>query len=119
STSYHIFARSDFVVSFLWSGTRIVLSSFPTRRSSDLAGTYSVVATNPVNGCTASASIVVTQNNTPPSLALTNAPALNCLTTTAQIFAASDSAVAFFWTGIRIVGSHTGNSITVNAAGTY
>src|SRR5437773_6942395 len=113
----------------------IGLYSFRTRCSSDLPGivgsntgacivvnapgAYVVVATSAISGCTSSMPIAVTQNVTPLRLSLTNAPLLNCLTTTAQIFATSDSGATFSWPGPGIIGVTNGNSITLNASGTY
>jgi len=63
---------------------------------------------------------VVTQNNTPPTITNASAPAtISCLTTMAQLCVHSDAGVTFNWTGPAIVGSATGDCITVSAPGNY
>ncbi len=43
-----------------------------------VAGTYVVTVTHPVTGCTASASIVITENKTLPIISIASAPQLTC-----------------------------------------
>lgn len=62
-------------------------------------GTYFVTVTNPVNGCTSTASAVVTQNTTQPTLTTTSAT-INCYNPSPQITATSQTQGATFsWTG--------------------
>src|SRR5207253_894490 len=71
-------------------------------------------------GCTASTSIVVTQNTAGPNLTISTAPLLTCINTTAILHALSiDTGLTFSWTGPGIVGTNIGATITINAAGVY
>ncbi|MBS1602431.1 MAG: T9SS type A sorting domain-containing protein [Bacteroidetes bacterium] len=86
-------------------------------------GTYTLTATDPTNGCTATASSVVTQNTTAPQGVTTSA-----LPATAQVTCAhptilltgssTTTGVTYSWTGPGIL-SASGASATVDAAGTY
>src|SRR5205814_1449912 len=94
NTSEQLTVQSAAGVTFMWMGPGITGSMTGNMITVNAAGTYTVVATNPANGCTASASLTVAQNNTAPVLSITNAPSLNCLTTSAQLFAHADSGAA-------------------------
>jgi hypothetical protein len=60
-------------------------------------GTYTVTATRVGNGCTATASIVVTQNIVAPVITITKSNDLSCLLTTATLSATSTIGTAFVW----------------------
>src|SRR5206468_1901818 len=119
NTSAQLTVQSASGVTFEWSGAGIVGSKTGNLININAAGTYTVIATNPANGCTATASLTVTQDITPPTLTLGNAPTLNCLNTSAQLTVQSATGITFEWSGAGIVGSKTGNMININAAGTY
>src|SRR5207244_12834730 len=104
TTSAQIFAHVDSGATLLWTGPGIVGGTTGTSITFNAAGTYTVVATGP-NGCTATASVTVTQDVTAPKLTLSNAPALNCLTTSAQLSAQTDENAIVYWTGPVIVGA--------------
>jgi gliding motility-associated-like protein len=80
-------------------------------------GTYTVTVTG-TNGCTATASSVITQNNTVP-IAGINPPSstvLNCLTTSINLTATGGG--NYSWSnGTSLVGSSA--TLSVNAPGTY
>ena len=79
------------------------------------AGTYTVTATDPANGCTASTSRTVTPNTTPPNVSLAVPAAFTCVTTSQTLTASSTTAGATFaWSG-----GGTGATKSVNTAGTY
>src|SRR5207248_614368 len=117
-TTAQIFATSDSGATFSWTGPGIVGSTSSNSITLNAAGNYTVIATG-ANGCTATASVTVTQNITAPVLACGSAPVLNCLITSTQISVQSGINNTYLWTGPGIVGSNTGSSITVNAPGTY
>jgi gliding motility-associated-like protein len=79
------------------------------------AGTYSVTATDPSNGCTASTSATVAQTATPPNVSIATPGVLTC-TTTAQTLSASSTTA-----GVTYAWSNGGTSITntITTAGTY
>lgn len=84
-------------------------------------GTYTLVATDPANGCTAQTTVTVTANAGPPNISVSNSPnttVINC----------NDSAIVLTgstttpntvdgWTGPS--GGIIGNPITVTAPGLY
>src|SRR5439155_16726576 len=119
ATTTQIFAHADSGSTFLWTGPGIVGSNTANGITVNAAGTYTVVATDPLSGCIATATIVVNQNVTTPVLTCGSSPVLNCLNATAQVCANAGSGNTFLWTGPGIIGSNTDNCITVNAAGTY
>jgi hypothetical protein len=86
-------------------------------------GTYTLTATDPANGCTATASSVVTQNTTAPGgLTTTADPAtaqITCTHPTVLLTGNSTTAgVTYSWAGPGIV-SVMGATATVNVGGTY
>src|SRR5204863_260176 len=78
------------------------------------AGAYSVTVTDPVNNCTASASVTVAQNITPPNVAIAPPADLTCTVTSVTLSASSTTpGVTYNW------GSVTTATNTVSAAGAY
>lgn len=89
-------------------------------------GFYTVVATNPVNGCTAiSTSVLVTDNTTPPmAFAGETAPMINCFNAPVQLNGSGSSFgnnITYLWTTYdgNIISGMFGLFPRVNAAGTY
>gem|GEM_PF-1257973 len=84
------------------------------------AGTYSVTATNPVNGCTTISSVVVSQNTAlPANVGASNTGPLTCTLTTATVSASSTTGGATYrWAGPGGFTS-TSASFTTATAGTY
>lgn len=82
-------------------------------------GTYTVTVTNPINGCTNTSSITITQNITPPSVSISTLPnttVLTCTNTSIALTASGGS--AYTWISL---GNNLGNNsnITVTTPGTY
>src|SRR5204863_193344 len=78
------------------------------------AGAYSVTVTDPVNNCTASASVTIAQNITPPNVAIAPPADLTCTVTSVTLSASSTTpGVTYNW------GSVTTATNTVTSAGTY
>lgn len=64
------------------------------------AGTYTVVVTNPENGCASTATAVVTLNTDLPTAAAVAGNALTCLQTTTTVGAVTNAATpAYLWQG--------------------
>ncbi|MDO6429447.1 hypothetical protein Q4E93_02530 [Flavitalea sp. BT771] len=66
------------------------------------AGTYTLTATNPANGCTASTAVVVTQNITPPNLApiAPSTATLTCANPSVTLTGVSSTGgVSYTWSG--------------------
>jgi gliding motility-associated-like protein len=59
-------------------------------------GTYSVTATNPADGCTASTSVNVAGNNNPPLVLIADPDTINCLNDTILLLAATDASIASY-----------------------
>ncbi|WP_192579011.1 SdrD B-like domain-containing protein [Fibrisoma limi] len=106
-------------VTYRWAGPggfTSTAASFTTAT----AGTYSVTATNPVNGCSAITSVVVSQNTTlPANVGASNTGPLTCTLTTATVSASSTTGgVTYRWAGPGGFTS-TAQSFTTATAGTY
>jgi hypothetical protein len=100
---------------YAWTGTGGFTAATATITVSN-AGTYSVVGTDG-NGYTASASVVITENKTTPTITVTPTTAeLTCTTPSTNITASGANTYA--WTG---TGGFTATTaiITVTNAGTY
>lgn len=103
--------------SFAWSGPN-GFSSNQQNPNVNAAGTYTLVVTNPTNGCTASATAVVTANTTPPS-AVVSAETITCADTLAQITTTTNANPASFaWSGPSGFSSTVQNP-EVTLPGTY
>ncbi|MDP4722759.1 MAG: gliding motility-associated C-terminal domain-containing protein [Crocinitomicaceae bacterium] len=101
---------------YSWSNGTSIVSTNATY-SATTPGTYTVTTTG-ANGCSANASITITQDITAPSIALstTNGSILNCSITTTTLSATG--ANSYSWSnGSSIVGSTA--SINVTTPGTY
>src|SRR5204863_243859 len=78
-------------------------------------GVYSVTVTDPVNNCTASASVTVNQNMTVPNVSIAPPADLTCSVTSVTLTASSSvTGVTYDWGG----GITTATN-TVTSAGTY
>ncbi len=104
---------------FAWSGP-VDISSSESQVEVTIGGTYTVVVTNPLNGCTTEAFIDVSQNVTEPQLTflLGGEGALSCAVPSLSITASSDVAATFVWNGPNTV-NETGASINVTEPGDY
>jgi len=100
---------------FAWSnGTNAASSTVST------ANTYTVTATDPANGCTASDVVNVTLNNTPPNVNAGVDQVLSCTSSTATLSGSSTTAgVSYAWSGPGIVSGGTTTAPNVNISGTY
>src|SRR5262249_31246188 len=104
-------------VSFHWTGPGGYTSNAQNPTVSN-PGTYIVTVTNPVNGCTSTASATVTQDITKPG-ANASGGTLTCTATAIQITSSSSTGgVTFSWTGPGGFTSKQQNP-TVTNPGTY
>ena len=100
-------------ISYAWSG-----GNTPTTASNALtsSGTYTVTVTN-ASACTATSSIIITENTTPPTAAITNnsgTTAITCTQTSISVTATGGG--TYTWSG----GATTNTAAnTFNTAGTY
>lgn len=85
-------------VTYTWSGPGNFSSNLPNPSVTN-PGTYTLVVTDPVNGCTSSTSVQVTQDPTVPSIAVA-ADSLTCSTPSVVLDATTNNTgVNFAWTG--------------------
>ncbi len=83
---------------YSWTGPGNFMSS-QQNPSVNTPGTYTLVVRNPVNGCTASATALVTQDPTVPDISV-QADSLTCTTTSVVLNASTMTPdVTFVWTG--------------------
>lgn len=109
---------------FAWTGAGLSNPNIanPTVGAASGGGSYTVVVTNPANGCTNQATVVVTINNIPPDVLIAPPPIIDCSTPGGQIVLSASSSVAgvqFAWTGAGIVSGANTASPTVNGTGPY
>ena len=105
---------------YVWSGTDITANGNTSTPTVGATGTYTVVVTNPANGCTISATVIVNNNIVPPNAVAGTPLTLTCATGSGVITASSSTAnVSYSWAGPNVVSGGTTSSATVNAAGTY
>ncbi len=109
---------------FAWTGPNNFMSSLQNP-TVDTAGTYNLVVTDTLNGCTSTAAAIVTMNNTPPTASAATPGNLNCSVLQMQLNGTGSSQGANFtyaWTatnGGNIVSGENSQTPLVNAAGTY
>ena len=107
STPSTTLTATGLATSYLWTG-----GSTASTLTVNVAGDYTVTATG-ANGCTATASVAVSLNNTIPSVTISGNTALSC-TTPSTTLVASGTHPSYVWTG-----GTTGNSLEVTTAGTF
>lgn len=101
-----------------WSGPNGFTSTSFTP-SVSAPGTYTLTVTGP-NGCTASDTVVVNQDTTPPNASAGPSKELSCAVTSVTLEGSSSTAGATFsWSGPGIVSGGNTATPTVNTAGTY
>jgi hypothetical protein len=87
-------------VSYNWAGPNIVSGGNTASPSVNASGTYTVIVTNPINGCTNTATVLVNTDNTIPDLTATSNLTLSCYDITDTLFANSSiSGVSYSWAG--------------------
>ena len=102
---------------FNWSGPNGFGSSQASPSVTD-SGTYILTVTDPSNGCTATASVVVTTNNTLPSISATSSsPLINCIITNIALIGSSTTpGTTLTWSDANGVIS---NPASISSAATY
>jgi gliding motility-associated-like protein len=107
-------------VNYSWSGSGIVSGSGTASPVVNAAGTYTMTVTDPVNGCSSTDTVVVTNNSTVPDINAGSGQTINCAITSVNLSGSSvTSGATFNWAGPGIVSGGTTATPTVNAAGTY
>ncbi len=110
-------------INYAWvasNGGHIVSGANTLTPSVNQCGTYTLTVTNTTNGCTASASTVVTCNTAPPNASATGGT-INCVISTVTLMGSSTTPnVTYSWSGpgISPVNEFLQNPV-VNQAGNY
>ncbi len=105
-------------ITYAWSTDdgNITSGATTTMANIDAAGTYTLLTTNTMNGCTSSESIEVTIDDTLPAIAVTDVE-LDCSVTEAELCADVDATSTVTWTTPD--GDIEATCITVSMAGDY
>ncbi len=113
-------------ISYLWSASNggvIAGGANTTQPIVSAVGTYTILVTNLVNFCTASASVGVGQNTTPPTAAIAPASVINCVNNQVTLNAngSTPSNVAYSWFTLNgnIISGNTSANPVVSEAGSY
>ena len=105
----------------LWTGPSVSGSTTSYTTSANGAGVYTLTATNPVNGCTASSTVQVAPSAGAPSVIIN--PVTNTITCTNTLVTVSISSTVspanYVWSGPGIVSGNGTGTITVNQGGAY
>lgn len=107
-------------VSFSWTGPGIVSDGGTATPTVDQPGTYILTVYDPVQDCSNTASVTVTQDITIPNADAGADIQLTCTTNSAVLNGTSSTpGVTYTWTGPNIVSGENTATPTVNGAGTY
>jgi gliding motility-associated-like protein len=107
-------------VNYQWSGPGFIGGTTSQNATANAPGVYTLVVTNPVNTCTASATVSVTQNTVVPIVTSTASAVLNCTLTSVNASATTTTTpVSYNWSGTGIVSATNISTITVNQPGTF
>ena len=117
-------AGSDFTYLWTTSDGNIVSGDTSLNPTVGQAGTYQILVTNSINGCSQIAIVTVGENTTPPTADAGTNQMLDCNTTTVSLSGAgssSGSSYTYLWTTFNglIVDGETTIFPNVEAAGTY
>jgi len=111
---------------YLWSTTngQIVTGGTTLQPVAGAPGTYELLVTNSQNGCTATRTVTVSQNITPPDVVTNAANTITCTTTSVALNAygsGGSQGVAYAWstTNGTILSGATTASPTVGSGGVY
>jgi gliding motility-associated-like protein len=109
---------------FSWSGGSVVSGGSTATPTVNAAGTYTVTVTDPSNGCTATASVIVSSNTMPPVADAGSVQSIGCGQLTATLDGSGSSSgagISYNWTtvGGNIVSGGTTNAPVVDQGGLY
>ncbi|MBC7695305.1 MAG: gliding motility-associated C-terminal domain-containing protein [Burkholderiales bacterium] len=118
STLVTVSSTANTAVTYTWTGTGIQGSSNNSSISANAAGVYSLVVTDPSNGCISSASTSIGTNTTAPTLTVSaTSSVLTCSTTTSTLTATPSTTDTPTW--IIPSGSSATNPVTASTTGDY
>jgi hypothetical protein len=103
---------------YVWTGPGLVSGADSAHPLVNLPGTYSVTITSS-NGCTASASVSVSEDKALPPLSVETPDILTCTKTSVVLRASSTSNVFYHWAGPGIIAGTNSGTCVVNQPGLY
>ncbi len=105
---------------YSWNGPGIVSGGTSSAPNINSPGTYTVITTDPINGCTSTDVVDITLNNTPPDLSMGTNQNILCNTPMVNLNSNSTTVgVTYSWNGPGMLGGTTNNAVNANAPGTY
>ena len=107
-------------VIYSWSGPGTINPNNTSSGMVSVAGTYTLLVTDPSNGCSSSGTIDVIDNSILPALTMSSDQTLDCVSSTAIVSGASTTTgVTYTWSGPGSVSPSNLASGSVTIAGTY
>jgi hypothetical protein len=108
-------------VTYSWSGPGAITDPEAAEATVSTPGVYTVTVTNPVNGCTSTATVTVEQNtDVPADVVITASGTLTCTTTSVTLKGSSTTGgVNYRWSGPGVINNPTLAEISVSTPGTY
>jgi gliding motility-associated-like protein len=107
-------------VTYFWTGGTIVSGDSTSAPTVSATGVYTLMATNPANGCFSVDTVTVISNTTPPNANAGSDQVITCSTASATLSGSSSTPGATFnWSGGTIVSGGTTASPVVSSIGTY
>jgi gliding motility-associated-like protein len=109
---------------FIWTGPGIISGDSTALPSVNTGGTYTVTVSDPSNGCTTTATVMVTDNTTPPVADAGPQQTLGCGITNAVLDGSASSSgtnITYNWTTTNgnIISGNTSTQATVDLNGLY
>lgn len=108
--------------SFVWStpNGNIVMGGPTAIATVSEAGTYNLVATNGITGCTETGQVIITEDLTPPNVNIIAGPySITCTDPTPELTATADVGSSVLWSGPGTITNANTLNPTVDAGGTY
>jgi hypothetical protein len=106
-------------VTYLWSGPGITGSPSAQITTANSPGSYSLVVTNTINGCSASATTTVIQDIVTPTVSASSSGSITCITNTVQLSGSNGVGVTYNWSGPGFSGGTNTQNVISNSAGIY
>ncbi|MDX2279124.1 MAG: choice-of-anchor L domain-containing protein [Saprospiraceae bacterium] len=113
---------SNFVYQWTTANGKILDGDSTLTPNVNKAGTYNLLVTNTITGCTETASVTVTQNIIPPTVDAGATSQLTCAVTSLSLSGTANggiNGVSYAWTGPGILSGNTTPDPLINVIGTY
>ncbi len=120
STVQVVASTTSSPVSYTWNGPGIVSGNGTASISVNASGTYTVVVTNTVNGCSSTITNSVSVDVTAPSLTTNITGTITCSSPSVNIYTnAGGGSYSYTWNGSGIISGNGTPTISVNQGGNY